>query len=329
MKNKQYLIDIIIPIYNVNQYIEQCIASVINVPEINIIAVNDDSQEDPIPILGKYSHYKNFTVYHKENSGLSSARNFGLEKAQSEYIMFLDGDDYIDTEKFIECIKIIQETKKNAYYFGFKWFYPITNEYIKEDSNIIDSIDFISLNKEFIYKDSFIMVAWRFIIKREIILKNTLFFKEGIYHEDEEWTPRLLCSINKIYSLKQYLYMYRQRDNSITSNYNKKNIEGIFTVVNSLCKFRKTLIDTYQKEFIDTRILLLLTIIITSQVTKDNKEYFLNPFKQIQKNIPINQNKLLKSLVYKYGTFDIVRLHSWLGNIKGRIKYKTTQKSIY
>ncbi|MBR8734866.1 putative glycosyltransferase EpsJ [Fusobacterium necrophorum] len=96
---KDTLLGIIIPVYNVNSYICECIDSVIELKEVEVIIADDGSKENTDFIIEKYKNYSNFKFFRKNNDNLSSVRNFGLEKAETEYIIFLDGDDFIDIEK--------------------------------------------------------------------------------------------------------------------------------------------------------------------------------------------------------------------------------------
>lgn len=303
------MLDIIIPMYNVNKYIEICIESVIGISQVNLIVVNDGSTEDMSWIKKKYSKYTNFKYYKKENGGLSSARNYGLEKAKSEYVLFLDGDDFLETEELIKNINKIKITKKDAYFFNFRYFYEDTQKIKNERKYNFIRDEFISFeNKKFI-KEPFIMIACRYILKRDILIKNKLFFKEGIYHEDEEWTPRILATFKKIYNLNSYMYMYRQREGSITSNYNYKHIMDLFTVIKSLSNYKENVKEKNSLFFFNRKIVELYKILIIRSFflkmeLKEEKQY-IKELKCIKKHICCNFN--FKNMVAKYIPYKILR----------------------
>lgn len=289
-------IDIIIPVYNVNKYIGECIESILKIDNINILLINDGSQEDVSWVREKYKFYSNFHYYEKENGGLSSARNFGLEKSTSEYIMFLDGDDYLEKEDFIKGINQIKKSKKICYFFSFKYYYEKEKFFQKEDLQFKEKKNLLN---EILNKKDFLMVAWRYIIKRDFLLEKNMFFKEGIYHEDEEWTTRLLCELDTIEYLPYYIYIYRQRENSITSNYRYKHLEDIIEIIKSLNKYKKKIVDKKKSEFILRKIYSLYLIILQrkSKINLNNEEKLLLKKKLKTLNLSFSRNR--KHLVIK------------------------------
>ena len=118
-------LSIIIPIYNVEQYIEQCLVSILNktYKDIEIILVNDGSKDNSMKIIKKYLSDKRIKVINKKNGGLSSARNVGLKIATGEYIAFVDSDDWIRIDKLVELYNIIQNEKLDLI-IGNGEYYP-------------------------------------------------------------------------------------------------------------------------------------------------------------------------------------------------------------
>ncbi len=308
---KKNLIDIIIPVYNINEYVNRCIDSVISIKKCNLIVIDDGSTQNTDFIEEKYSSFDNFSFYRKENGGLSSARNFGIEKALSDYIMFLDGDDFIDTNKMIDAIEFIIRTKEDAYYFSFIRYFQDSNKFEKE--NGIDSYfykEYISVNDQDFIKEQFVNYAWRYIIKRDVIIENNLYFLEGIYHEDLDWTPRFICSVDKIYSLKEYLYYYRrQRIGAITNTYVEKNIFDKFIIIKSLNKYKESLNDISKINFINNNIISVFDgLVATSFWVKKpicliKQKGFRKQFKEVQKLLVFN-DRLIKKIIFKYGSFE-------------------------
>lgn len=248
------MLSVIIPAYNVSKYIEKCIESVISLENIEVIVVNDGSEEDIDFIAKKYISYPNFRYFKKENGGVGDARNYGIKNATREYLMFLDGDDFIDTNKLKKALVKIKKMKKEAYFFKYQEYYSAEEKTIKEMKYTHDNSDYISTKEKNMLDIKFNMIVWRYIIKRRLILENNLFFFKGIYHEDEEWSARLLTSIDKVYNLKEDILFYRQHKNSIMHSMGSKNFMDLFAVIDLLYDYKNSLKNQEQINFINLKI---------------------------------------------------------------------------
>ncbi len=300
---KNYLIDIIITAYNVNAYIERCIDSVIEVADVNVIVVDDGSTENTDYLVEKYGHCDNFKFYRKANGGLSSARNYGMAKSSAEYIMNLDGDDFIETEQLEKAIKKIKKTRKNAYYFSFKEYFEDTQRYAEHSALEVyySKEDFVSVQDKGFIESPFIMVAWRYIIKRLLITKHNLYFVDGIVHEDEEWTPRLLCEVDKVYGLKAFLYCYRQRRaGSIMSKITNKHLMDSVKVIQLLFDYKKNLVDDNKIRFIENCMLFRYEELAKrySRALIEDRALFRKELKKAKKMLVID--KAVKRAIYKH-----------------------------
>ncbi len=218
-------ISVIVPVYNVEKYLKKCLDSLINqtLKEIEIIVVNDGSPDESEKIILEYlKKYQNIKYYKKENAGLSSARNYGLDKAEGEYISFVDSDDYIDST----MLQKMYEKAKN------------------EDLDIVvcDSIE-VYENKNVLKKSNFGYSSCdvkNYILSPPMactrIYKKYLFnkvrFTENIFYEDLYLTPSLVNYTKKIGFLNEGLYYYVQRNGSIMKQleYNEKLMD-IFKVL--------------------------------------------------------------------------------------------------
>ncbi|MCF0124254.1 MAG: glycosyltransferase [Clostridia bacterium] len=217
---KQPLVSIIVPIYNVEPYLVQCIESIINqtYKNLEIILVDDGSPDNCPKICDDYaSRDSRIVVIHKKNGGLSDARNAGLDIAQGDYITFVDSDDWIHSN-YIEILSNGYQNKKIDIVIGE---HDLIGENIKsqrvsfnENSQIYDARDiikiFFSNNSDEKYG-----VAWGKLYKKELFANVK--FPKGKYHEDNFLTPILLHKANKIFITNKVLYHYRIRSNSITS----------------------------------------------------------------------------------------------------------------
>jgi len=222
---------IIVPIYNVEKYLEKCLNSLVeqNYEDYEIILVNDGSTDRSIEIIKKYSKkYKDLIkTFTKENGGLSSARNYGIKKATKEFLLFVDSDDYINKN----TLKILNDNlkKKDSDILVFNYNAIYNNYQTKINSyneNIIDN------KKRFIVG---IPSACNKVIKKDIFINNKIEFIKGIYYEDLATIPTLVNYTDKIDFINEALYNYNVRNNSITNKkiYNEK-MESIFIALENI-----------------------------------------------------------------------------------------------
>ena len=226
------LFSIIVPIYNVERYLEQCIESVLaqDYQNYELILVDDGSPDNSIDICTKYAkQYSNIVFIHKINGGVSDARNAGIQIARGEYLMFLDSDDYWEGTTILSDLQnIITENNPDVIFNYMSSVYPdkIVNHYINRDK-LIGSFkeDFQDLYQDGIY----LGFPFTKIMKRELILKNQLFFIKGRTFEDVIWSFSLVKHIKDYAIYRNCFYMYRrERKGSITSVVTAKNQESLF-----------------------------------------------------------------------------------------------------
>ena len=238
-------ISVIVPVYNVESYLEECLESIIiqTYSNLEIILVNDGSTDNSGKICDLYNKKDNrIKVIHKENGGLSSARNEGLKIATGKYISFIDSDDFLlHKNVYSEMINIIERENSDLVHGdALKYYSDLKKESfnnLKNRGNFIGTLDseeffLMSLNK-IIYAP----VCFN-LYRKELLDKNKLYFKEGIYHEDEEFTPRVLLAAKKVSIYRKEFYGYRQRKNSImTSGDNPKKGRDIIEIAETLAPY--------------------------------------------------------------------------------------------
>lgn len=226
------LFSLIVPIYNVERYLEQCIESVLaqDYQNYELILVDDGSPDNSIDICTKYAkQYSNIVFIHKINGGLSDARNAGIKIARGEYLMFLDSDDYWEGTSILSDLqKIIVENNPDVIFNYMSSVYPdkIINHYMNREK-LVGSFreDFKGLYQEGIY----LGFTWTKIVKREVILKNQLFFIKERYFEDIPWSFSLTKYIGTYAIYQNCFYMYRrERKGAISSAVTKKNQVSLF-----------------------------------------------------------------------------------------------------
>lgn len=230
-------ISIIIPIYKVENYIEDCILSVMSqtyAGALDCILVDDCTPDNSMNIVQRLiDHYEGNIqfkiVHHKENKGLSAARNTGLEYAEGEYVYFLDSDD----ELYPTCIQdLTNPLNEKKYDFVIGDYSKKGDNNIKTPKLLLETGE-ISGNENIIssYENSmWYMMAWNKLCQLKFIKDNNLYFKESIIHEDDLWSFQLACLAKSMYVVKKATYIYRLRPSSIMSSINIEN--GIIAYIN-------------------------------------------------------------------------------------------------
>lgn len=227
-------ISVIIPVYNVEKYLDKCIMSVINqsYKNLEIIIVDDWSTDNSRVLCDKYAKIDNrIKVFHKKNGGLSDARNFGLKHATGEFIAFLDSDDWVDKDLYKILYDNIFKYKCDISVCKYKKVYN-EDEKVDENNNI-ELLDNISALKKLhnVCDENRVqmIVAWNKLYKRELL--NSEEFPIGKIHEDEFLTPQLLYKANKIVFSHRELIYYRQNPNSIMNReFNIKRLDYLYAI---------------------------------------------------------------------------------------------------
>lgn len=226
-------LSIIIPCFNVSLYIKKCLDSIIqqeNFKEIEVLVIDDGSNDNLAKKINDYlNKFKNIKYLYKKNSGLSDTRNFGLINAKGEYIMFLDGDDYLEKE-FYKDIRKVLDKKIDILNFGHR---QVNSQYKLIKDYYIDK-EALSY-KDFIY-NSFLTSACTKVIKRNFILKNSIYFLKGIWYEDVNFVLKLVVKSQNNYNIPKVYYNYFQREKSITKTYNDKILD-IFICLDNLFEY--------------------------------------------------------------------------------------------
>ena len=177
------------PVYNVENYIHKSVDSVLQQTYRNfeIILVDDGAKDNCPQICDSYAEKDSrIKVIHKQNGGLSDARNFGIDSATGDYIIFLDSDDYWNSDKALEHIaQKIEAEHSDVLFFFFQYLFEAENKIVEYNPDYqtlsIDRTDKASQLTDLIKQNVFISSAWAKVIKRTLFLDNNLYFEKGIY----------------------------------------------------------------------------------------------------------------------------------------------------
>ena len=212
------LISVIVPVYNVSEYLEKCFYSLKNqsYKNIEIILVDDGSKDDSGLICDKLLKIDDrVKVIHKKNGGLSSARNFGMELATGDYILFVDSDDWIEYDMIEILYNLIEEYDADISVGGVLKVWDNGKKEIMMNFPNRKVLNCKEALKSLLWQDNLNVAVWNKLYKKEII-KNIL-FAEGKINEDVDWSWKAIANSNKIVICNELLYNYRQRNGSIMS----------------------------------------------------------------------------------------------------------------
>ena len=224
---------IVIPVYQTEKYIAECIESVLkqDLDDYELILVDDGSTDGSPAICDQYaSKFEKICAIHKRNGGLSDARNTGISVATGKYLLFLDSDDFWSDSQFLKKLKIkIGHQNCDVMNFHYKYFY----EEEKQCRDFFSPIDEESLWKKdadqrfqyLVEQNQYIASACNKAVARELILQNSLYFRVGITSEDIEWCARLASCSKKMGGCNLDAYCYRQRKESITHTIKVENVD--------------------------------------------------------------------------------------------------------
>ena len=224
---------VIIPVYNVEKYINRCVKSILSqrYNDLEIILIDNGSTDRSGSICDIYANeYANISVYHIENHGVGSARNFGLSKARGEFIYFVDSDDYLVGNLFAEFEdKLVPDLDLLvfSYYNSFEQELTERNRTKKclPYSGLYDKNDFIKIFTDLFLSDM-LYTVWNKIYRREFLLENNLSFEQYELGEDVRFNLDVYREVKKIYLSQDSYYVYViGRKGSAMSGYNPKRLQ--------------------------------------------------------------------------------------------------------
>ena len=213
-------ISVIIPVYNVEKYLRQCLDSVVNqtLKDIEIICVNDGSPDNSLAILKEYAQNDNrIKIINKQNGGLSAARNSGLEIATGEYIGFIDSDDWIEPETYELALKTMNDYHPDLVCWGAK---AVAEDDFSDYKRLEEQQKYNTIKLEGLKKfnselyDYVSVTVWNKLFKAKIIKDYNILYPVGVNNEDDAFTIKYLLHCNNVYFINQYLYNYLQRESS-------------------------------------------------------------------------------------------------------------------
>lgn len=232
---------LVIPIYNVEAYLRHCLDSVLaqTMDDWEAVCVNDGSIDDSGIIVKDYATKDHrFKVLTQPNAGLSAARNAGMKTAQGEFILFLDSDDWLEPNA-LQVMSNLLDGEDLLCFSGRRFFDKTSTFNLAdqlEEKTYGNGMSYYNENA-LLHRDfAFVCVVLR-AYKASFLRENNLRFKEGIYHEDNLFTPMACYYAQKVRVINACLYNYRVRANSITDGNQSKRMGDMLAIANELAAF--------------------------------------------------------------------------------------------
>lgn len=288
MEKSMPIISVIIPVYNVEKYLCQCLDSVINqtYKNLEIILVDDGSTDDSGKICNEYAKRdRRIIVVHKNNGGLSDARNAGIDICKGEYVSFVDSDDWLDLDMYEIFISKIIEHNADIVSCGYVLEFANKKFNCNLANIIIDGNDKVLQN--LFYNKNFPNAVWGKVYNKNIFEK--LRFPIGKIYEDMLIKYDILKKSQKVVILKSTFYHYRQRSNSIMNDINIEKIKekiAVCEIIIKKIKKENSLLLPQAYHQLYKHYISVTDDIVNLNISKEQKKYIINQIKCfIRKNI--------------------------------------------
>ena len=220
----------IVPIYKVEKYIAKCIESILcqSYKDFELVLVDDGSPDACPAICDKYaSENQNVVVIHQDNGGLAKARNSGLEIAKGDYVIFIDSDDYLNSEYALSKIDAALSHNTDVLVYGYKKYFESTDSFgspicnFPTESTNMPPEQFLAY---LISNDSYTGTAWAKVFKHELLVTNNIKFREGMISEDIDFYLQIMLNARNYTAINEALYVYRMRPDSISHDVKEQSL---------------------------------------------------------------------------------------------------------
>lgn len=303
-------VSVIVPVYNTEKYLDKCLDSLVNqtLEDIEIIIVNDGSTDNSEVIIKQYEKKfpNKIRYFKKDNEGIASARNFGIEHSNGNYVAFVDSDDFVDKELFFNLDQYMQR-KIDIIKYKLSILKLESNESIKIGGPIFDEISGEeAFNRMFSGGDVLFESPCLYLFSRKYLIENKFKFLENTYHEDFGLIPLIILKAKTVKSTDIYGYYYIQSNNSITRNENydktyKKAYDLFLHYDNMISMLENCNVNKKSKD--NMKIYFTNSILLkVKELNNDDKKKFIKEIKKrkLISNIKIrNLKQLIKKIILK------------------------------
>lgn len=333
-------VSVIVPIYNVEKYLNRCVDSVLNqtYKNLEIILVDDGSPDKCGAISDSYKNNDNrVKSLHKKNGGLSDARNYGMKYATGEYVLFLDSDDWLKEEMIETLIKLILEYKadivQSAFYYAYDNYLLYDDRYYTEDMEpVVLKKD--GLMKELVINEKVKNFAWGKLYRIDLI--RDIPFERGVLFEDVFWAHKVMDRVNKYVVCHKPMCYYLQRNDSIVSTYTVRNLD----IITGLRKRHAFIQENYlwllsESYKILIRTTLMHYYLLNKNSNKDKggiyrkelKDYILNNYDDIIDGIRSDRELTIEVKLFKLN-YLLSRIYVNLNKVLRKLSLKKQSRSL-
>lgn len=281
-------VSVIIPVYNVENYLEECMDSIVNqtLTDIEIICINDGSSDNSLDILNKYAEKDNrITVHSQSNKGHAIATNRGMDLATGDFLFFMDSDDILDLKALELTYDAAIEKDVDFVLFKSLNYDDANDRYYETEVFSMNKIAAVVGENIFNYKDigelmfGAIVTPWSKLYKRDFVIKNNLRFPDGLIFEDNVFFYESLLKANRIYFLKEFLFIRRWYDSSSTTAGDSRFLDSI-TISNLIIDVFKQQgeFDNYKSNLYNNKISIVFMRYNT--IREEFKELFFQEMKK-------------------------------------------------
>lgn len=293
-------ISVIVPVYNVENYLEKCLNSLVNqtLEEIEILVINDGSTDNSQKIIDEFQEkfplkIKAFT---KENGGLSDARNFGIDRATGEFLAFVDSDDYVSGNMLQEMYDLAKKNEAELVICNL--------QKVDENGNVTQKLtqipnfsEKIDLEKNFSVFADISYFACNKIFKKELFEGKR--FQKGMHFEDIELIPQILLQCKTLAKTDAFHYQYLERSNSISKSHTERGLDILKAVKNVEKSFENSIYSSKKEELKGFQILEgIYTFLAYLAFVKDD-EVYRKMSSELKKFITERNISTLEILKYK------------------------------
>lgn len=314
-------ISIVISVYNLENYIAQCLESLVTqiFDNFEIILVNDGSTDRSEAICKSFLSDDKVKYFYKSNGGASSARNFGLQKATGDYVIFMDGDDFWDNSNALQLLAEKGNDNPDIIIFGCKDLDEKTGSLtVSRNAYNIDSLENAQKDKlieDLTSENRLPGAAWLVCSKKDFLLKNHIVFKEGVKAEDIDWVYSVFYYGETFRFLNEPFYIYRKnRKNSATFSFDDKSISGILFTVQ---KWTQIIAENPDLKYLlfNLNFHFLLTVIFAKSFS--DKQLSLMNNHQDLLNYPLTfRNKVLSQFIKIFGIKTSNKMFSYVNSYR-------------
>lgn len=291
-------VSVIVPIYKVENYLNRCVDSILNqtYKNIEVILVDDGSPDKCGEISDSYAiNDSRVKSLHKENGGLSDARNYGMRYLTGEYVVFVDSDDWIKEEMIETLVGLAMDLKadivQSGFYYVYETYLLYDDRYYSEDMLPIQ-LNKNELMREIVINERVKNFAWGKLYKTNLI--KDLYFEKGVLFEDVFWAHKVMDRVDKYVICHKSMCYYLQRNDSIVSTYTVKNLD----IIKGLKERHKFIEENYKELINESYKILTKTILLHYYLLNKNRDkdldgyyrkelrgYIINNYLNIQKAI--------------------------------------------